>query len=228
LLATRNAKTIRFPVPEVRVFKGRESTGVRGVRLADGDDVISLSIIRHVDVSVAEARAYLKQAAAARRALSGDELDAETPIVEAEAGEAEGSDAELTLTTERYASLGAAEQFLVTVSENGFGKRTSAYEYRASGRGGQGYAGMGITDKTGRLVATFPVEDGDELVLATDAGQLIRFPVRDVRVAGRATQGVILFRTAEGELVVSAAHLPEAAEGDEEPEDDTDLSSDEG
>ncbi len=212
LLATRNAKTIRFPVPEVRVFKGRESTGVRGVRLADGDEVISLSILRHVDVSVPEARAYLKQAAAARRAVQGEEGDIETGvgIVEAEDGDND-AEGEVSLSPERYAILGASEQFLVTVSDRGFGKRSSAFEYRASGRGGQGYAGMGITDKTGRLVATFPVEEGDELVLATDGGQLIRFPVRQVRLAGRATQGVILFRTSEGETVVSAAHLPEAA-----------------
>ena len=218
LLATRLAKTIRFSVEEVRVFKGRESTGVRGVRLAKGDEVISLSILRHVDVSMPEARTYLKQSAAARRATQDDVIEGDASVLETDADENDvdiGAEGEVSLSPERYADLGAAEQFLLTVSERGFGKRTSAYEYRASGRGGQGYAGMGTTDKTGALVAAFPVEDGDELMLATDAGQLIRFPVKGVRVAGRATQGVILFRTADGERVVSAAHLPEASAGDD-------------
>ena len=224
LLATRMAKTIRFSVEEVRVFKGRESTGVRGIRLAKDDEVISLSIIRHVDVAMPEARAYLKQSTAARRAILDDPSEGDIELNAIEVDGEDGSDSagegEVSLTTERYADLGAAEQFLLTVSERGFGKRTSAYEYRASGRGGQGYAGMGTNDKTGTLVAAFPVEDGDELMLATDAGQLIRFPVKGVRVAGRATQGVILFRTAEGERVVSAAHLPEASadEAEGEPE----------
>ncbi len=209
LLTVANGRCIRFPVTDVRVFSGRNSTGVRGIRLEDGDRLIAMSILRHVDVLPAEARAYLKQASAMRRAASGEAEEPET--VEVEEGEEETTD-ELTLSPERYAELGAREQFVLTVSENGFGKRSSSYDYRTSGRGGKGIIAMTVTERNGKLVASFPVEDQDQIMLVTDQGQLIRCPVDDVRVAGRATQGVTIFRTMEDERVVSVERVDEAGE----------------
>ncbi|MGB5947744.1 MAG: DNA gyrase subunit A [Parvibaculum sp.] len=209
LLTVANGRCIRFPVTDVRVFSGRNSTGVRGIRLEDGDKLIAMSILRHVEVLPAEARAYLKQASAMRRAASGEAEEPET--VEAEEGEEETTD-ELTLSPERYAELGAREQFVLTVSENGFGKRSSSYDYRTSGRGGKGIIAMTVTERNGKLVASFPVEDQDQIMLVTDQGQLIRCPVDDVRVAGRATQGVTIFRTMEDERVVSVERVDEAGE----------------
>ncbi|HRE61388.1 MAG TPA: DNA gyrase subunit A [Micropepsaceae bacterium] len=203
LLATRNGKAIRFPVSDVRVFKGRDSIGVRGIKLAEGDELISMAILRHVDATPAEGRAYLKQAAAARRAL-GEEGEAAEPEV-SDDGENDGE--EVALSSERYAQLGAWEQFIVTVSENGFGKRSSAYEFRTSGRGGQGVTAMGMSKRNGRLIAGFPVEDSDQLMLVTDKGQTIRLPVRQIRIAGRPTQGVTLFRMEEDERVVSVERI---------------------
>ncbi len=203
VLATGKGKAIRFAVGDVRVFKGRDSVGVRGIKLADGDTLISMAIVRHVDATPAEGRAYLKQAAAARRAL-GEE--AEVADVET-SDEPDGDAEEVALTPERYAQLGAWEQFIVTVSENGFGKRSSAYEFRTSGRGGQGVTAMGMSKRNGRLIAGFPVEDSDQLMLVTDKGQTIRVPVRQIRIAGRPTQGVTLFRMEEDERVVSVERI---------------------
>jgi DNA gyrase subunit A len=208
LLTTRLGKCIRFSTEDVRVFKGRDSTGVRGVKLAEGDEVVSMAILRHVDVTVDEARAYLKQSAAMRRA-AGEEADA--PEVSAEEGE-ETSTTEAALSPERYAELGAQEQFVLTVSETGFGKRSSAYEYRVIGRGGSGIVAMAMAKKNSRIADSFPVEDTDQLMLITDGGQTIRLPVGQIRVAGRATQGVILFRLGEGERVVSVERIGEATE----------------
>ncbi len=217
LLTTHNGRAIRFPVTDVRVFAGRNSTGVRGIKLDEGDKLIAMTMLRHVDNTSAEARAYLKQAAAMRRAASeSDDADLDTPIMED--GDEEGDD-ELTLTPERYAELGAREQFVLTVSENGFGKRSSSYEYRVSGRGGKGIIAMAMTGKVGKLVASFPVENQDQIMLVTDGGQLIRCPVDDVRVAGRATQGVTIFRTADDEHVVSVEHIGEAGGDDQEADD---------
>ncbi|MGF1455540.1 MAG: DNA gyrase subunit A [Alphaproteobacteria bacterium] len=205
VLTARGGKSIRFPITDVRVFKGRESTGVRGIKLASDDHVVALSILRHVDVTPAEARAYLRQASAMRRAAAGEDASvAEEPVIE-DAGE-EGAE-ETTLSPERYAALGAREQFLLTVTENGFGKRTSAYEFRVSGRGGQGVTAIAINARNGGIVSSFPVEDNDQIMLVTNGGQLIRCPVDGVRVAGRATQGVTIFRTASDERVVSVEHL---------------------
>ena len=144
LLTTRLGKCICFAIGDVRVFKGRDSTGVRGIKLAAGDEVVSLSLLHHSDASTAEARAYLKQASAARRAISGEdgELAVEEPVEEDDIGE------EATLTSERYAELGAKEQFVLAVSENGFGKRTSSFEYRATGRGGSGIVAMDMDART--------------------------------------------------------------------------------
>jgi DNA gyrase subunit A len=210
LLTTRLGKCIRFAVDDVRVFKGRDSTGVRGIRLADGDFVVSMAILRHVDASVAEARAYLKQAAMMRRAAGAEDADSGSDIPATD--ESDDAVEEASLTTERYAELGAAEEFILTASERGFGKRTSAFEYRLTGRGGSGIVAMAMSDRNGPIVASFPVEDSDQIMLISDQGQTIRSPVSDVRIAGRATQGVILFRMAEGEKCVSVERIGEAEE----------------
>jgi DNA gyrase subunit A len=213
LLTTARGQCIRFAVDDVRVFKGRDSMGVRGVALAEGDSVISLAILKSFEASPAERAAYLKQ----RRAAAEGEAD-ETGEAETEAengGEANGSAA---LDPERFEAMRAAEQVILTVSENGYGKRTSSFEYRAAGRGGKGIAAMAVNARNGALVASFPVESGDEIMLVTDAGQLIRVPVEGIRIAGRATQGVIVFDTAEQERVVSVDRIGEAEgeEGEEE------------
>jgi DNA gyrase subunit A len=132
----------------------------------------------------------------------------------------EDEEGETVLTTERYAQLGAEEQFILTVSENGFGKRSSAYEYRISGRGGKGIIGMSVTERNGPIIAAFPVEDTDQLMLVTDSGSLIRTSVGDVRVAGRNTQGVTIFRTEEDARVVSVVRIGETSSDDEDSDDD--------
>jgi DNA gyrase subunit A len=174
---------------------------VRGINLGEGGKVISLSILRHVDATAEERAAYLKRASAVRRGGNGNGedngLDGE---------EAEGA---IELGESRYVEMSAAEQFVLTISEKGFGKRTSSYEYRTTGRGGKGIVAMAITEKNGRLVASFPVEESDQIMLVTDGGQLIRCPVDGIRIAGRATQGVIVFSTAESERVASVERLTE-------------------
>ena len=211
LLTTRGGKCIRFPVSDVRVFKGRESTGVRGIKLAKDDEVVSLSLLHHSDASTAEARAYLKQASAARRA-SGEEAPAEEV-----SDEAEEAVEEATLTPERYAALGAREQFVLAVSENGFGKRTSSYEYRVTGRGGSGIVALGMGRKNTAIIAGFPVEQTDDVMLITNMGQTIRLGAAGVSVQGRAAQGVVLFRLDEGERVVSVERIEESGEAETAP-----------
>jgi DNA gyrase subunit A len=212
LLTTAQGQCIRFAVPEVRVFKGRDSTGVRGINLGEGDKVISLAILHHLDATADERAAYLKM----RRAVAGEAAD------EALNGDAGGdveetASADLQLPQDRYAAMSAAEQVVLTVSENGYGKRTSSFEYRVTGRGGKGIVAMVVNGRNGPLIASFPVEDADQIMLVTDGGQLIRVPVAGIRVAGRSTQGVIVFDTAEGERVVSVEHITdEADEGSDE------------
>ncbi|MCC2112814.1 MAG: DNA gyrase subunit A, partial [Hyphomicrobiales bacterium] len=213
LLTSAAGQCIRFRVTDVRVFKGRDSIGVRGINLAKDDKVISMSILRHFEASPAERSAYLKQSAQIRRAATGEDA-AEDVVVDAEAEEAEGA---VELTPERYADMGAAEQFVLAISENGYGKRSSSYEYRVSGRGGKGIIAMTVNDRNGPLIAAFPVEDSDQIMLVTDGGQLIRCPVGGIRMAGRSTQGVIVFNTAEDERVVSVEHI---SEGEDDEEDD--------
>ena len=212
LLTTRGGKCIRFPLTDVRVFKGRESTGVRGVKLANfgkegGDEVVSLTLLHHSDATTAEARAYLKLAGAARRAATGEE---EAPVEETE--ETEEAVEEATLTPERYAELGAKDQFVLAVSENGFGKRTSSYEYRVTGRGGSGIVAMGMGKKNSAIIAAFPVEESDDLMLISNAGQTIRVPVGGISVQGRAAQGVVVFRLEENERVVSVERIADDSE----------------
>jgi DNA gyrase subunit A len=212
LLTTAQGRCIRFLIKdEVRLFKGRDSSGVRGIKLEDGDEVISMAILTHVEASPAERSAYLKQAAQIRRSEGGD--DAEPVEVEIEAEEGEEAAAELT--PERYAELSGKEQFVLTVSERGFGKRTSSYEYRTSGRGGKGIVAMVVNERNGDLVASFAIDHSDQIMLVTDGGQLIRCPVDDVRIAGRNTQGVRIFKTDEEERVVSVERISdEGSEGE--------------
>jgi DNA gyrase subunit A len=212
LLTTRAGKCIRFAVSDVRVFKGRESTGVRGIKLAAGDEIVSLSLLRHSDASSAEARAYLKQASAARRAATGEDSEPVEEVIE----DGEDGVEEATLTPERYAALGAREQFVLAASENGFGKRTSSYEYRVTGRGGSGIVAMGMGKKNTAIIGAFPVDDSDDLMLITNLGQTIRVGVSSVSVQGRSAQGVVLFRLDEGERVVSVERIEEAS-GEETP-----------
>ncbi|MET0689067.1 MAG: DNA gyrase C-terminal beta-propeller domain-containing protein, partial [Methyloceanibacter sp.] len=215
-----DGQAIRFPVTDVRVFKGRDSPGVRGIKLGKSDEVISMAILGHVDADASERMAYVRQANAVRR--GGAEIESD---MEPEEGGQEG----VVLTQDRYAELSAHEQFVLTVSANGYGKRTSAYEYRISGRGGKGIIAMTVNQRNGKLVASFPVEDSDQIMLVTDGGQLIRVPVLDISVMGRSTQGVIVFSTAEGERVVSVEHIPEVegnGNGNGEPDGDGDNGSD--
>jgi DNA gyrase subunit A len=209
LLTTAAGQAIRFPVSDVRLFKGRESTGVRGIRL-DGDDrVISMAILRHVEASPAERAAYVKQANSIRRAATGERAPGE----EAEMPAEEGSEAPTELSPERYAELGASEQFVLTVSEKGYGKRTSAYEFRVSGRGGKGIIAMVVNSRNGKLLASVPVEDTDQIMLVTDGGQMIRCPIDGISIVGRSTQGVTIFNTAEGERVVSVRPISDDGNG---------------
>jgi DNA gyrase subunit A len=202
-------------VDEVRVFAGRDSTGVRGIRLAEGDSIISMAILRAVEASAEERAAYVKQANANRRAQTGEGGE---DVEEATAEDEEEVAGEAALSLERFAQLGAAEEVILTVSTEGFGKRTSAYEFRRTGRGGQGLLAQDLTKKGGRLAASFPVEEGDEILLVTDQGQLIRTPVAQVRQAGRNTSGVIIFRKHADEHVVGVERLAENGEADEAEE----------
>ncbi len=206
LLTTAHGQAIRFSVSDVRVFKGRDSTGVRGIRLEGGDKVISMAILHHVEASPAERLAYLKQAASMRRA-QGEPAELEPSAVVGEADET--GDGPTELTPERYAELGGRQQFILTVSERGFGKRTSSHEYRISGRGGKGIGAMIVNDRNGQLIASFPIEQSDQIMLVSNAGQLIRCPVDDVRIASRNTQGVRIFKTDLDEKVVSVERVPE-------------------
>src|SRR6516165_2794156 len=202
LLTAAGGQCIRFPVSDVRVFTGRTSMGVRGIALGKDDKVISLAILRHMDVDAEERAAYLRRANAVRRGGAEEEAGADNE-------EASGA---IELGEQRYVEMSAAEQFVLTISENGYGKRTSSFEYRTTGRGGKGIVAMSVNDRNGKLVASFPVEDADQIMLVTDKGQLIRCPVEDIRIAGRSTQGVIVFNTADDEHVVSVEHIGEDAE----------------
>ncbi|MES2256324.1 MAG: DNA gyrase subunit A [Pseudomonadota bacterium] len=201
LLTTKAGKCIRFPVSDVRVFKGRDSTGVRGIKLSGDDAIVSLSLLYHSDASSAEARAYLKQANAARRAAGEEDASVE------EAPDAEEGVEEATLSSERYAQLGAREQFILAVSANGFGKRSSSYEYRVTGRGGSGIVAIGMGKKNAAVIGAFPVEESDDLMLISDQGQTIRVAVGGISIQGRAAQGVTVFRLDEGERCVSVERI---------------------
>jgi DNA gyrase subunit A len=209
LLAAESGKAIRFPVTDVRVFAGRDSMGVRGIRMEEGDSLVSMSVLHHIDVEIEERDTYLRYAAAKRRSAGAEEEDAG----------GEESTTEVALSAERLAELEAAEEFILTITRNGYGKRTSAYEYRVTGRGGQGVANIEVSARNGKVAASFPVGESDQIMLVTDGGQLIRCPVHDIRIARRQTQGVMIFRVADDEHVVAVAHLSDLGE-DENGDDD--------
>jgi len=216
MLTTALGRAIRFKADDVRVFKGRKSTGVRGVRLQSSDEVISMAVLGRFEATPEERNAYVKHANAMRRALGEDEDEGVSANDEADDA---GEDA--VLSVERIAEMGAAEQFILTITETGFGKRSSAYEYRRTGRGGQGLTAHGLGGRAGdRLAASFPVEDSDDLMLVTSGGQMIRTPVDQIRIVGRTSQGVTVFRTADGEKVVSVERLPDSGE---DGADETDI-----
>ncbi|MDB5652973.1 MAG: gyrase subunit, partial [Tardiphaga sp.] len=206
LLTAAGGQCIRFPVSDVRVFQGRSSMGVRGISLPANDTLISLTILRHLDANSEERAAYLRRANAVRR--GGVE---ERGVVEDEAAataaESEEATAAIELGEQRYVEMSASEQFVLTISENGYGKRSSSFEYRTTGRGGKGIVAMAVNGRNGKLVASFPVEDDDQIMLVTNKGQLIRCPVGGIRIVGRSTQGVTVFNTADDELVVSVEHI---------------------
>ena len=221
MLTTALGQCIRFAVTDVRVFAGRNSVGVRGINLADNDRVISMSILRHFDCTADERSAYLRL----RRLMRGeaDETNGEAN------GEAGGEDEGVPagdLPQERYVAMSAHEQVILTISENGYGKRSSSFEYRVTGRGGKGITAMAVTKRNGPLVASFPVEDSDQIMLVTNGGQLIRCPVDGIRIAGRATQGVIVFNTAEGEEVVSVGRVSDEEDAEEAMLDEAAAASD--
>ncbi|MBY5807207.1 DNA gyrase subunit A [Rhizobium leguminosarum bv. trifolii] len=210
LLTTALGQCIRFSVDDVRVFAGRNSIGVRGITLAGGDRIISMTIVRHVNAEPWERAAYLKRAANDRRLTTGE---AEEIALVGEEVTEEGQ-----LSDERYEELKQLEQFVLTVSEKGFGKRSSSYDFRISGRGGKGIRATDTskTAEIGELVAAFPIDDGDQIMLVSDGGQLIRVPVGGIRIASRATKGVTIFSTAKDEKVVSVERISEPEEDETE------------
>jgi len=208
LLSTAAGRSIRFAVDEVRVFKGRDSTGVRGVRLQGEDAVISMAILKGVEATPAERAAYLKRAAQLRAATGDGGEEAEGAVAVEDDEEAAE---EAALSDERFSELAAAEEFILTISDIGFGKRSSSYDYRRTGRGGQGIVAIDMSKRGGRLAASFPIEATDGLLLVTSGGQLIRTNISSVRIAGRNTQGVTIFRVGD-DRVVSVERLPDSSD----------------
>ncbi len=203
MLVTDSGRAIRFPTTAVRVFKGRDSTGVRGIRLLGNDRVVSMAVIRHFEASADERAAYLKM----RRAVAGLADDAEI-------GEDEDGNANAQLTQERYAEMSAAENLILSITEGGAGKLSSSHDYPVRGRGGMGVMAMDKAMRGGPLVATFPVEMDDQIMLATSGGQSIRVPVDGISFRSRSAGGVRVFNTGKNETVVSVAWI--ADQGDED------------
>jgi DNA gyrase subunit A len=186
---------------------------VRGIALAKEDEVISMAILRHVDATPEERMTFLKRATAMRRAL-GIEVGEEAAATAAEGIETDEPVTREVELGDKYANMDEAQQFVLTLSERGFGKRTSSYEYRITNRGGKGIVAMAVNDRNGPLVASFPVGDHDQIMLITEGGQTIRVPVEGIRIAGRSTQGVTVFKT-DGDRVVSVEHIAGEAGAEE-------------
>jgi DNA gyrase subunit A len=218
LLTTSLGQCIRFPVTDIRVFAGRNSVGVRGISLGEDDTIISMSILHHSDATPAERNAYLKQASALRR-QSEDENAEDVALTNEDTDS--GDEGVSSLSDEDFAGMAEAEEFVLTVSEFGYGKRSSSYDFRVSGRGGKGIRATDTSKagEIGTLVAAFPVDDGDQIMLVTNSGKVIRVPVEGIRFASRATKGVTIFNTAEGERVVSVERIREPDENGDEPEE---------
>ena len=211
MLATRMGKCIRFPVTDVRVFVGRNSTGVRGIKLADGDEVISMTMLKHIKASVEERDEYLKVSGAMKK--TDAESGTDTCITADQTGLLN------LLSLEQFEEMQKLEEFILTVTVTGFGKRSSSYEYRVTGRGG---SGIELSPRNKEVVSSFPITEDKDIMMVTDGGKLIRMPVDDIRIAGRKTQGVILFRTADDEKVVSVTKLDADDGTDEEIEEEND------
>jgi DNA gyrase subunit A len=206
LITTLKGQCIRFRASDVRLFVGRSSTGVRGIRLAQDDRVISSAIIKSMSATTEERAAYLKMS----RAVRGD--------IDSENEENEENVENITpaiLSDEKYAEMGASEQFVLSISNNGYGKRTSTFEYRVTGRGGKGIIAMVVNDRNGNIADSFPVDSTNQIILVTNNGKLIRCPVDDIRIASRSTQGVKIFDVDDQEQVVSVERL-----GDLESDED--------
>jgi DNA gyrase subunit A len=201
MLAAKSGKCIRFPVDDVRVFKSRTSDGVRGMKLASGDEVVSMSILGGIATTAEERYSYIKMKRAADAEASEESVSDDVASDE--------SIKEVTLTPERFKELEAAEQYILTVTENGFGKRSSAYEYRTIGRGGSGIVGIITSARNGKVISSQPVAQTGQVMLMTDRATVIRCPLDDIRIAGRNTQGVTILKTGDGEKVVSVVTLPE-------------------
>jgi DNA gyrase subunit A len=206
MLVTQKGRAIRFPATDVRVFNSRASTGVRGVKLAAGDEVVSMSIIRHFEAEASERAAYLKQ----RRLMAG------APEEEVETDEDEDAVAEGQLSPDRYAEMSAAEDLILTITAGGSGKLSSSHDYPVRGRGGQGVMAIDKAMRGGDLVASFPVDLDDQIMLATSTGQSIRVPIDGISFRSRSAGGVKVFNTGKGEEVVSVAYI--ADQGDEDAE----------
>ena len=207
LLATRGGRCIRFAVEDVRVFAGRNSVGVRGVKLLNDDRVISLSILLHVEATPDIRAAYLGEASKRRRA-PGEEVEIEAEVETPDDDESQGESA-ASISDEQFNDLKAHEQFLLSVTEKGFGVRSSAYDYRITGRGGQGIANMKLEKRQDAMVGVFPVGPRDQVILVTDGGMMIRVPIEGIRIARRGSSGVVVFKVGDAERVVSVAHLAE-------------------
>ena len=204
LLASKLGKCIRFKVPDIRVFSGRSSSGVRGIRLKTSDEVISMTILKHADFSIEERDSYLKKETSLN---NGSEANETKDLKKAESA--------ITLSSERIRKMSDQEEFILTVSQKGYGKRSSAYDYRITRRGGSGITNMELKKRNGSSVtASFPIDKNDHIVLVTDQGKLIRCPINDVRIARRQTQGVKLFDIADNEKVVSVTRLTEMENGE--------------
>ncbi len=204
LLTTADGKAIRFKVTDIRRFVGRTSSGVRGIKLAQGDEVISMAVLRHVEITTDEARAYMKYAGAKRRALGE------------EGGRVDDIAISGDLSLERKVELEAAEQFLLTLADDGYGKRSSSYDYRCMNRGGQGVTAQDLSRKGGvsaHLVRSMGISDDDQLMIVTDGGQLIRCPVKNISIISRSSKGVMVIRVKDGERVVSVERIEDSDEG---------------
>ena len=211
LITTLKGQCIRFRASDVRLFVGRSSTGVRGIRLAQDDRVISSAIIKSMNATTEERAAYLKMS----RAVRGD--------IDSENDENEENVENITpaiLSDEKYAEMGASEQFVLSISNNGYGKRTSTFEYRVTGRGGKGIIAMVVNDRNGNIADSFPVDSTNQIILVTNNGKLIRCPVDDIRIASRSTQGVKIFDVDDQEQVVSVERLGDLESDEDDGADD--------
>jgi len=207
----------------VRVFSSRNSTGVRGIRLAKGDEVIGMSVIRHVKVEIEQRDAYLQAVGAARRLKGGDYT---------ERVEDKARDTELAARLEQpeFQEMAANEEFILTIAEDGMGKRTSAYEYRIAGRGGQGITGIDLSrgkkQPPSTIVSAFTVIDGDQIIMVSDGGQIIRCPIDTISIVGRSARGVTVFKVAEDESLVSISRLRDLGDEDEDEDEDGGIGND--